>query len=213
MSCRLDYLFKLFPQWLSLADCRQHFVTIIRKGQRWQEFNGQIRVIEWCRVWQYFLNPKQKTVFISDQQHSELFFLNYLIFCSWKCIRNSKGIPESFFSSSQVPFKPFLLKETWLLTIPSWTPWNIWKNTSNISLHPPLFPYYVSHHVNAREVARRRSVLPLASRGLRFPTKTPTHLYKIIHTFLICNNIAAVFDMKREESVEGTGTVKRTPFF
>lgn len=140
---------------------------------------------------------------------------------------NSTGIPESFFSSSQFPLRPFLLKETWLLTLPSCTPWNIWKNTSNISLHPLLFPCSVSRRVGAREAARGRqhgrlvltgdllqprSALPAASGGLRLPTETPTHLHRIVHVFFICNNTAAVFDMKREHSVWGTGTVKRTLF-
>lgn len=62
------------------------------------------------------------------------------------------------------------------------------------------------------DLLQPRSALPLASRGLRFPTETPTHLYRIVHIFFICNNTAAVFDMKREQSVEGTGTVKRTLF-
>lgn len=124
MRCRLDCLFKSFPQRLSLTDCRQHFVTIIRRGQRWQEFNGQIRVIERCWVWQYFWTLNQKA-FISDQQHSEL-SLNYQFlwfFCLFVFLFKvriiSRCIPESSFSSSQFPCRTFLLKERWILPVPS----------------------------------------------------------------------------------------------
>lgn len=165
MSCRLDYLFKLFPQRLSLADCRQHFVTIIRKGQRWQEFNGQIRVIEQCRVWQYFWNLKQKTVFINDQQHSELFSLNYLGFFLLKVHIQLQKCSREFLQQLPVSLQALSLKREWLLTIPSCAPWNIWKNTSNIFLPPPLFPCYVSHHVGVREAARRRQHGRLMLRG------------------------------------------------
>lgn len=94
----------------------------------------------------------------------------------------SKCIPESFFSSSQIPSRTFLIKETWILTIPSHAPLNIWTNTSNISLQPPLFPFY-GDDVGVREAARRRqwgrmilqgdelqprSALPLPSKGTRF---------------------------------------------
>lgn len=149
-----------------------------------------------------FLKSEAEAVFIRDQQHSELFSLN-CFFCSWKYICNSKGILQTFLCRSQFPFRPFLLKETWLLTIHSHVPGNIWKSPSNKSLYPPLFPC-VSHHVGKREAADWcwkmtccSTALPLASSGLRFPTKAMTHLYKIIHIFFICNTTSG-FDMKRE---------------
>lgn len=147
MSCRLDYLFKLFPQRLNLADCRQHFVTIIRKGQRWQESNGRIRVIERCQVWQYFQNLKQKIVFISDQEQSDLFSLNFFSILFLKVNRQLQSMyPEDTFNSIQLLFRPFLLKEAWYLITPA-SPEIFGNKMLQISLFTLLFfPCYVSHH-------------------------------------------------------------------
>lgn len=120
------------------------------------------RVIERCWVWQYFWTLNQKT-FISDQQHSEL-SLNYqflwvfrLFVFLFKVRIISRCIPESSFSSSQFPCRTFLLKERWILPVPSHATLNISTDPPNISLHPPLLPCYIGHdHVGVREAARRR---------------------------------------------------------
>lgn len=58
-------------------------------------------------------------------------------FFSWKYIFNSKSIPESFFSSSQFPFRPFLLKESGFSPFPP-APLEIFEKILQIYFCPLL---------------------------------------------------------------------------